>query len=582
VRTTVILLLILAYPCHIVNAQDLSRIRENELLSLTGNFSIDQKLMPWVNVNGASNLNPYAYFLLGGMNMSFYGFSMPFNFTYSNQNLGYSHPFTFNQFGAQPSYKWVKAYVGYNSISFSPYTLNGHQFSGIGIELTPPSIPISMSLVYGRLLKAVDFVPNRSIPAYKRMGFGLKNTVTFSKANFSTSMFYSWDEENSIALLPDSLGVLPKENLAVSFEGGFNPLKGVNIEFNVGNSVVSDDKFSAISNERKFWGGLFPARESTSSHWAYKAGINYEMSFGLIGLAYERVQPNFQTLGAYYTVNDLENITVNTSVRALDGKLSTSGNFGIQRDNLDNQKLFASRKAVGSLGVSYSINQNLSLNASFSSFNSYTHLRSVFDVINSQSPYENLDTLNFTQINRSTTFNTNYAFGNEGIKHVSSIMFSANESLNKQESVLKDSRNIFLNTGLNHSITLSDIGLTFTLASFYSLNHTALGTNNTLGPVISSTKAFMNGKIRVNVASAYNRTWLNGKVQSTNMNLRLAGTWNLEGGHNINCSGAFHNLKSEHSNGRKDLVFNLMYSYNFSTKYSPPKRSDNNSLDRDE
>jgi len=119
-------------------SQDLSTIKDKEMLTINGNLSVDQMFNPQIWDNTTSR-DPYSYFIVGGLNLSLYGFSMPLNFSYSNQNIGFTHPFTFNQFGAQPSYKWVKTYVGYNSVSYSPYTLSGHQFCGFGFELAPPT-----------------------------------------------------------------------------------------------------------------------------------------------------------------------------------------------------------------------------------------------------------------------------------------------------------------------------------------------------------------------------------------------------------------------------------------------------------
>ncbi len=553
-------------------SQDLSTIKDKEMLTINGNLSVDQMFNPQIWDNTTSR-DPYSYFIVGGLNLSLYGFSMPLNFSYSNQNIGFTHPFTFNQFGAQPSYKCVKTYVGYNSVSYSPYTLSGHQFCGFGFELAPPHTPVSVGLVYGRFLKATEFEPPLNLPAYKRLGVGVKASASLPKANFNTSAFYAWDEPNSIQILPDSLGILPKENLALSFEGGAIPFDGLNLMLSIGNSILTDDKFSAISNERKFWGGLYPARNSTSSYWAYKMGVNYSIPQGTMGVSYEQVQPGYNTLGAYYFVNDLENITLNTAIRLLDGKLNLKENFGVQRDNLNDQKIFANTRLVGAGNISYSPSQSLNLNSSFSSFTSYTHLRSVFDHINATSPYENLDTLNFTQVNRSTTLGITYAFGDESLKQTSNISLSGNQSLNKQEDTNNGNNLTFINAAITHAISIPMSGWSFSASTFYSTNSNPLGVSNTFGPFVSSSKSFIDGKVRITLGTAYNKTWLDGKMQNTNINIRLTGTWNFKESHNINCSGAYYLISTVGGGqgGRQELIFNLMYTYNFQYKYSPIK-----------
>lgn len=123
--------------------------------------------------------DPYSYFLSGNLNFDLYGWSVPLSFTYSNQNLGYQQPF--NQYGIHPTYKWATLHLGYSSMNFSPYTLSGHVFKGIGVELRPEG-KFSYSAMYGRLQRAVELdtlidlsdTQQSAQPAFRRMGYGFK------------------------------------------------------------------------------------------------------------------------------------------------------------------------------------------------------------------------------------------------------------------------------------------------------------------------------------------------------------------------------------------------------------------------
>ncbi|HEU5293073.1 MAG TPA: hypothetical protein VFU05_20650 [Cyclobacteriaceae bacterium] len=56
-------------------------------------------------------------------------------------------------------------------MTFSPYTLSGHLFKGVGVDLAPGE-KFKFSAMYGRLLKAVEpdsLNENASIPSFKRM-----------------------------------------------------------------------------------------------------------------------------------------------------------------------------------------------------------------------------------------------------------------------------------------------------------------------------------------------------------------------------------------------------------------------------
>ena len=99
--------------------------------------------------------DPYAYFLNGNLNMNLWGISLPFSFSYSNTQISYTQPF--NKFKLDPSYKWVHLLVGTNTMEMSPYTLSDHEFTGVGVELTPGKWKIAG--MYGRLNKAVEYDP---------------------------------------------------------------------------------------------------------------------------------------------------------------------------------------------------------------------------------------------------------------------------------------------------------------------------------------------------------------------------------------------------------------------------------------
>jgi hypothetical protein len=549
-------------------SQEISTIGENEPFALSGNINIDQMFTSTLGTAENYGRKPYAYFLTGGLNASFYGISMPFNFSYSNQKLGYTHPFTFNQFGIQPSYKWLKVFVGYNSFSFSPYTMNGHQFCGGGVEVSPKDFPLSFSVIYGRLLKAVEFSDTvNTIPAYRRLGAGGKIGFTSKKVNVSTSVFYAWDEANSNLTIPDSLEISPKDNLSLGLQANLKVIKGVDWDISFGNSIVTDDIRSPFAQSRKFLLGAYSGRESSQAFYAYKSGLNYAINNGSVGVAVERIQPNFQTLGAYYSTNDFENLTLNATNSFMGGKVNVSGNFGVQRDNLNNEKLFTSQRGVGALNISATIREKLNANLSFSTFNSYTNVRSVFDVINATSPYQNLDTLNFTQVNQTGSMSLVYTTGGESAKNSFTLNVSGNTSETKQ-GVTMDKPMLFINSGIGHSYSVTSTKLAINSSMFYSGNTSPMGKSETFGPMLSVSKPFLEDKIRLTITGAINKSWLDGKQQSFNGNTRFSGAWTPIEGHRVSLTGGF-SMNRSFSGAmppRKELIFSLQYSYSFSKK----------------
>lgn len=90
-----------------------------------------------------SNRQPFMWVISGNVNMSIFNqVNLPFSCNFNNMGNGYNYPTLPNRLSIHPSYKWVTAHVGDVSMSFSPYTLSGHQFTGAGFELKPENFPL--------------------------------------------------------------------------------------------------------------------------------------------------------------------------------------------------------------------------------------------------------------------------------------------------------------------------------------------------------------------------------------------------------------------------------------------------------
>src|SRR5690606_33606289 len=112
---------------------------------------------------------PLGYSLSGTLNLSLYGWSLPFSVAISRQGSTFSQPFT--RFGVSPEYKWVKLHAGHRNMRFSEFTLNNTTFLGGGMELRPKAF--RFSAMYGMLQPAQRADENRyGVAQYKRMGYG--------------------------------------------------------------------------------------------------------------------------------------------------------------------------------------------------------------------------------------------------------------------------------------------------------------------------------------------------------------------------------------------------------------------------
>ncbi|HEY8934787.1 MAG TPA: hypothetical protein VIM65_06180, partial [Cyclobacteriaceae bacterium] len=353
-----------------------------------------------VKVNGSLNVNtvgyyahgieqrrdPFNWFLTGNLNINLFGYDAPLSFSYSNANKSFSQPF--NQFSFQPQYKWVKTYIGYNSMTFSNYTLAGHVFLGGGIELTPGKWKIAA--MYGRLKKAVPFNGTDTLNAiFKRMGYGLKVGYEDNGNSISANIFTAKDDVNSIPYILYNSSLTPKQNVAISVSGRKTFLKRFFVEGEYAVSALNNDirannsKSEADTIVHKptnnIIKGLLPENATSRYYDALNASVGYQGNWYTLQFRYERTAPEYQTLGAYYFNNDMRNITVMPSLRLFKNRLNLNANVGFQENNLDKTRTSTTKRTVGAFNATYVPNEKWNFAANYSNFSSYTNVRPQID-----------------------------------------------------------------------------------------------------------------------------------------------------------------------------------------------------------
>ncbi|MBK9285575.1 MAG: hypothetical protein IPM51_14835 [Sphingobacteriaceae bacterium] len=409
-----------------IAAQDLEKIGKKDMLKVNGGLNYSSV---FYHADGIENRRqPFTYFVSGNISGNIAGISLPYTFNYSNNLLSYTQPYNINCFS--PSYKWAKAYIGHTSMNFSPYTLGGHLFSGAGIELNPNKI--KFSAMYGRLKKAVeyDFENNNDINmSYKRMGYGASLGYDWGGHAIKAIYFSARDVINSLSFVPLNTQITPMENTVISLGGKTTLSKNLTLEgeyalSGITRNLLSSPELNAYPQNKMPL--LFSVNATSQFFAAYKGSLGYRLKLFSINFNYERVEPDYKTLGAYYFNNDFENYTIAPNLSLLQGKLNINVNTGLQKNNLKQDKLNTTKRWVGSASVNYAPNMKWNFNAGYSNFTSFTKQRPQED------PFfrNNLDTLNFYQIAQSANFTAMHQFGNNKSKQ--NIMLNANHMISSQ------------------------------------------------------------------------------------------------------------------------------------------------------
>jgi hypothetical protein len=550
-------------------AQNLETIGKEKPITLSGGVSLNQI---FYTVSGIeSRRDPYSYYASGNVNISIYGWSVPLSFGISNQNTAFQQPF--NQYSIHPTYKSLTGHFGYTSMSYSRYTLNGHLFLGGAVDVAPEG-KWKFSAMYGRFLKAIEHDTtntNSNLPSFRRMGCGFKAGYNTGKDFVDVTLFHAEDEIHSISYLPDSLNILPQENLVVSISAGKSLFTNFLVKAEIASSAISTDTRASateLSNPLAKANFLYKPRLSSSFYKAFKTSFDYQQDFFTVGVAYERIDPQYRTLGAYYFNSDLENITINVSTSILQSKMNISASGGSQHDNLDNSKVSTMRRTVGSLNINYAPSQKLNLSASYSNFQTYTNIRSQFQAINQLTPYENLDTLNFTQLSQNATLTAMYSFGrNENRKQNVNLNITVQDAADKQGDVVQNSGMRFYNFNTAYAMNIVPKNMTVSVSFNASVNDGQGIDTKTYGPVASVNRSFFDRKLRTTLSTSYNNTYSNGVHINKIVNGRFSGTVSLKKKHNINFSTVAVNRENRVEGGRRsftEFTGTLGYSYGFS------------------
>jgi hypothetical protein len=551
-------------------AQDLGAIGSREKpVRFSGGVSASQ--IAYAASGMQNRRDPYTYFLSGNLAMDLYGWSVPVSFNFSNQRFAFQQPF--NQYGLHPTYKWVTGHLGWASMSFSPYTLSGHLFRGAGVELKPDN-GLVFSAMWGRLQKATNplrdslaFVGQQ--PAFQRMGWGFKGGYQKGGDEVFFSLFSAQDRQQSLfEWVADSFALAPEENLVMSLSGQKQLFQKLSLSAEWATTALTRDSRQGPAEARGVFRAtdfLMPANASTQYYKALKSALTYSGSFYTLGMAYERVDPGYQTLGAYYFNNDLESLSLTSTTALAGGRVNLGLNVGSQRDNLDDDKVSSMRRLASSLSVAWAAGERLNLNAAYSNFQTITNIQPLFQQLNQLTPYENLDTLNYTQLSRSTNLSANYLLSTLQERRQSlSMNLSMQQAADRQGNDTPFGGSQFYNANGVYSLSLAPQQLTLSAAFNYSLNKMDTIGAATLGPSLTASKSLLDKTLRTSLSLGFNQSRQQGEVLAQLWNLRASGSYTIQKKHNLNLSlVALNRSAGERQPGFREFTATLGYSLRF-------------------
>ncbi|PSL23630.1 hypothetical protein [Dyadobacter jiangsuensis] len=591
--------------CSVCEGQDLEKLGRSPLGDLK-NINAKDVLKKSVSITGMAAANfvyyrpdgiqgrniPFNTLFTGNLSVDLFGkVRMPVSFSLSNQNINWSHPFDgkhrfiqpFNRFVIKPTYKGFTLSAGVCSLNFSPLTLAGHRYDGVGLEYRPKDKPFYFGLMLGNLRRAVRVdssfstygaAVRNNIPSYKRSGAGIQLGYRKKEDKVELIFFTAKDRVNSLPYTLDDYYLYPQQNAVASVKlakaiqkewllDGEIAVSGITNDVRASSEGTSRDAFNSYL-------GTLPPNASTEYKKAIKGGVTYRGKGFNAGVDYSRIEPGYRTLGAYYFADDLENISAKLAGQLFQGKLNASVNAGIQHDNVQKQKLKTLRRWVGAANVTYVPAEWLTVMASYSNFTSYSNLRPTYDYLRQVTPYQALDTINFRQVNQNIQAGLNIVLPSRSENITQSVGFNTVIQRGSDQQGSSEVSNNLSNLSLDYNYGLKPLKLNVSASVYYSASDIFGISGKQWGPSLGITKGF-GSETGVQWKTQLSGTYTTGEMSSVDqsiLNLRAGASAGLTRQLNLNFNVIYLDRKNVSTEryipSFSELTATLGLVYNFS------------------
>lgn len=343
-------------------AQTISEIAKSDPLIISGAVGTTNTYH-YTSV-GDGYASPLSNSVYANLNVSLYGFAMPFALSYTNSNLQFTYPhFSFN---VSPSYKGWTGHFGRSSMEFSPYVL-GMSWNGVGLEYNRHNI--RAGAFYGTLRTPINPDPTDPYarnPQYRRIGWGAKVGYGTSRNHLDLYILRAYDSSNTI----DEQWwdrVDPQENIVVGLKGAAAPTDWLSFGVNAAGSVFSTNtRVRNIPVESQF-DKVFDTKYSSLMRFAGDANMNLTFPGLHASVNYRLVQPDYTSLGCYYMANNYHSLGVTLGTTLL-RRLALSATFNGQADNLTKKQMYTTRGFVYSATASGPIASGLNLSLGYNGY----------------------------------------------------------------------------------------------------------------------------------------------------------------------------------------------------------------------
>ena len=552
--------ILFAYGIVDIQAQDLENIKKQDPFSIRGSVGVE---FTYYNaVNKPSSYDPFTYRFSGNPVISIYGFELPFAFHASNRGNKFSQPFS--TFGVSPKYKWITAHAGYRSLNFSSFSLGGQLILGGGLELNPGRF--RFGIIGGRFQKAVDpDTASSSYAAFKRVGFAAKIGYGTEKNYVDVILLKGRDRENSIDSIPPD--IRPGENVVFALKTYQKIPGGLFVEGEWAHSLYARDVRLAEQDGNNLLGTVLPflitERANTVGRNAIEARAGYEMDVFGIAATFRRIDPEFESMGAYFFQDDVMSITVDPTIYLMQKKLTLSGSIGFERDNLDENKTATTKRLIGSANVDLSL-QKYMLSIGFSNYGITQS-----DLATGQDSLYQID-----QVNRDVTMNHSLIFTSEKVSHIVNLFGQYMQASDRNESDFIDIS--YNNLGGNSLYVLSLLKPGTSISAGASVNRFEQDTltNMSYGPNYGLTQQLLKKQMTVSLSHSIQWTRFMETNQNISHRIRFGASYRIKRQHNISVKCNVHRVNALVGGASDFTEIKASLGYEYKFNYTKKRKQD--------
>ena len=318
------------------------------------------------------------------------------------------------------------------------------------------------------------------------------------------------------------------------------------------------------------WDKVFEARYTSMMRIATDVSANISLPNFNTSLFYRMVQPDYTTLGLYYTANNYQSVGINVSTN-LFRKVALMATFSGQEDNITRNQLYTTRGFVYNASASASLSRNLQLSVGYNGYRQ----------VQSDGKAHVNDTTRINRIMHSLYVTPSYTLDRDNVSHVLSLTgnFTKNKDLNDFATGISDVTTLAI--GASHSLDVKPWEMSFTtsLSHQQSDGYQTRYTSDVLS--LSTGRSFLKEK-NLNTAATLSLCYNDIKNQQRNLSIGfdLSAGYVLNKVHVFSLGAGFNkysdtNITADNSSmGTTEVTLSLGYNYTFSLLEIKRKRTE--------